>query len=84
MISWVAVVIGAAFVPVGPHVRGRIVRHWGEPAALRSRWGRAVFIAAVVAALAVPAMNGHVALAPLYGSGLGILGPRPRRRCAAA
>ncbi len=83
MISWVAVVIGVVFVPVGAHVRARIVRRWGEPAFLRSWWVRAVFIAAVVVSLGVPAMNGHLALAPLYGLGLGLLGPRPRRRRAA-
>ena len=84
MISWVAVGIGAAFVLVGAHLRGRIVRRWGEPAFLRSWWVRAAFIAVVVVSLGMPAMNGHLALAPFYGLGLGLLGPRPRRRCAAA
>lgn len=78
MISWVAVVIGAAFVLLGAHLRVHIVRRWGEPAFLRSWWVRAVFIAAVVVSLGVPAMNEHLALAPLYGLGLGLLGPRPR------
>ena len=83
MISWVAVVIGAAFVLVGAHLRGRIVRRWGEPVTLRSWWVRAVFIAAGMAALGVPAMTGRLSLAPFYGFGLGLLGPRPRRRSAA-
>ena len=83
MISWVSVVIVAAFVLVGAHVRARMVRRWGEPAALRSWWVRAVFIWAVVVSLGVPAMNGHLALAPFYGLGLGLLSPRPRRRRAA-
>ena len=79
VISWIAVVIGVAFVLVGGHIRGRIVRRWGEPAVLRSWWARAALITAAVVSLGVPAMNGHVVLAPFYGLGLGLLSPRPRR-----
>ena len=85
MISWVALIIAVAFVPVGAHVRARIVRRWGEPSVLRAWWVRAVLVAAVVVLLGVPAVKGYVNLAPVYGLGLGILGPGPRpRRCAAA
>lgn len=75
VISWVAFVTGAAFVLVGAHLRGHIVRRWGEPGVLRSWWVRAAVMVAVVVSLGVPAMNGHVVLASLYGLGLGLLGP---------
>ncbi len=80
MVSWTALLIAAACVPLGVALRGRLLRTWQPPALWDATWFRLLILTLVVVAVGVPAMTGVVWLAPVYGVLLGLVGS-VRRRC---
>ena len=81
MFSWTSVVISMACVPIGLALRARLLRTWSPPIAWQAPWVRWAALALVVGGAGVPAMQGVLWLAPMYGVLLGLIGgPRRRRR----
>ena len=82
MISWLAVFVAMAFVPLGERCRRVIEHRGGLPRWLRTWWVGLLTVTLVIVVVGVPAIHGNLALAPVYGAALGIAAPWPRRRPA--